>query len=93
MQRPIPYTDVIIDPMNDPQVQHWAKDLQVQSYELRAAIKLVGPRLSHLRRYYGKSADIIVLADRRTDTKAGNRPAPWSAFLPVWGIHEDVSQT
>jgi hypothetical protein len=53
MQRPIPYTDVIIDPMNDPQVQHWAKDLQVQSYELRAAIKLVGPRLSHLRRYYG----------------------------------------
>jgi hypothetical protein len=63
MQRPIPYTDVIIDPMNELQVQHWSKDLHVQSYELRAAIKLVGPRLSHLRRYYG--ADIICLKDRR----------------------------
>ena len=44
MQRPTPYTAVIIDPMNDPQVQHWAKDLQVETYELRAAIKLIGPR-------------------------------------------------
>jgi hypothetical protein len=65
MSRPVPYSDVIIDQMNEPQVQHWATDLQIQTYELRAAIKLVGPRLSHLRRYFGKSAEIICLKDRR----------------------------
>ena len=65
MSRPIPYTSVIIDPMNCAQVQHWAKDLQVETYDLRAAIKVVGPRLSHLRRYFGKSAHIIFLDNRR----------------------------
>ncbi|WP_192733949.1 DUF3606 domain-containing protein [Bradyrhizobium sp. OAE829] len=81
MSRPVPYTDVIIDPMNGPQVEHWAKDLQVQTYELRAAIKLIGPRLSHLRRYYGRSADIIVLSDRRAQSR--QTAATWSAFSPV----------
>ena len=42
-----------------------AKDLQVETYDLRAAIKVVGPRLSHLRRYFGKSAHIIFLDNRR----------------------------
>jgi hypothetical protein len=65
MSRPIPYTAVIIDALNDPQLQHWAKDLRVETYELRAAIKLVGPRLSDLRRYFGRSAHIIFLEDRR----------------------------
>ena len=78
MQRPTPYTAVIIDPMNDPQVQHWAKDLQVETYELRAAIKLIGPRLSDLRRYFGKSAPIICLQDRRPD-----RQTLWTMFPPV----------
>lgn len=84
MHRPTPYSDVIIDPTNDPQVQHWAKGLRVQTYELRLAIKLVGPRLSDLRRYYGKSADIIVLADRR-DRPNVHALAPWSSFPSVWG--------
>jgi hypothetical protein len=44
-----------------PQVEHWAKDLQVETYDLKAAVKLVGPRLSDPRRYFGKSADIIFL--------------------------------
>jgi hypothetical protein len=65
MSRQVPYTAVIIDPLNDPQVQHWAKDMRVQTYELRAAIKLVGPRLSDLRRYFGRSAHIIFLENRR----------------------------
>ena len=52
--------------MNDPQVEHWAKDLQVQTYDFRAAIKQVGPRLSDLRRYFGKSAHIIFLDNRRS---------------------------
>jgi hypothetical protein len=78
MQRPTPYTAVIIDPTNDPQVQHWAEDLQVETYELRAAIKLIGPRLSDLRRYFGKSAPIIYLHDRRPD-----RQTSWTMFPPV----------
>jgi hypothetical protein len=68
MSRPVPYTSVIIDPMNDPQVQHWAKDLQIETYELRAAIRTVGPRLGDLRRYFGKSAHIISLENRRRAT-------------------------
>jgi Protein of unknown function (DUF3606) len=74
MSRPIPYTSVIIDPMNCPQVEHWANDLQVQTYELRAAIKLVGPRLSDLRRYFGKSAHIIFLDNRRNKIQATASP-------------------
>jgi hypothetical protein len=61
MSRPIPYTSIMIDPMNDPQVQHWARDMQVQKCDLRAAVRLVGPRLSDLRRFFGKSARIIFL--------------------------------
>jgi hypothetical protein len=33
------YTSVFIDPMNFPQVEHWAHDMQVETYDLRAAIK------------------------------------------------------
>ena len=65
MQRQIPYTEIINDFASDLQVHHWARDMQIQPYELRAAIRLVGPRLSDLRRYFGKSADIICLRDRR----------------------------
>ena len=65
MQRQIPYTEVIIDPVSELQVHHWARDMQIQPSELRAAIRLVGPRLSDLRQYFGKSADIICLRDRR----------------------------
>jgi hypothetical protein len=78
MQRPIPYTSVIIDPASDLQVHHWAKDMQIQPYELRAAVALVGPRLSDLRRYFGKSAPVICLMDRRP-----NRQTIWTAFPPV----------
>jgi hypothetical protein len=65
MSRPIPYTSVIIDHMNSEEVRFWANDLQVATYDLRAAIRIVGPRLSDLRRYFGKSAHIIILEDRR----------------------------
>jgi hypothetical protein len=92
MSRPVSYNDEIIDPMNAAQVQHWAKDLQIQTYELQAAIKLVGPRLSHLRRYFGKSADIIVLSDKRANAKEPHAETTWSAFSPVWGPKEDGSQ-
>jgi hypothetical protein len=90
MNRPIPYTSVIIDPTNCLQVEFWANDLQVQTYDLRRAISFVGPRVSDLRRYFGKSARVIVLPTRRADTKAGNTQARWSVFPPVWG---DGSQT
>jgi hypothetical protein len=65
MQRQIPYTSIMIDPANDLQVHHWAKEMQVQPYELRAAVALVGPRLSDLRCYFGRSAHIILLENRR----------------------------
>jgi hypothetical protein len=79
MPRPIPYTSVIIDPMNFPQVEHWARDMQVETCELRTAIKLVGPRLSDLRRYFGKSAHIIILENRR----ANRTPAVSPYGLPA----------
>jgi hypothetical protein len=65
MQKPIPYSSVMIDPASDLQVHHWAKDLQVEPHELRAAVRLVGPRLGDIRQYFGKSAPIICLKDRR----------------------------
>jgi hypothetical protein len=55
----------MIDPMNSAEVEHWARDMQVQSGDVRAAIRLVGRRLSDLRRYFGKSAHVIVLEDKR----------------------------
>jgi Protein of unknown function (DUF3606) len=67
MSRVVPYTSIFIDPMNDPQVQHWAADFHVQNYDLRAAIKVVGPRVSDLRRYFGASAEIIFVGNRLSD--------------------------
>jgi hypothetical protein len=74
MSRPIPYTSVIIDPMNCEEVRFWSNDLQVATYDLRAAIKIVGPRLSDLRRYFGKSAHIIILEDRRNENQTAASP-------------------
>ena len=54
----------LIDPMNEPQVQHWAREMQVQMCDLRMAVRLVGLRLSDLRRFFGKSAPIINLENR-----------------------------
>ena len=65
MQKPIPYTLVLIDPASDIQVHHWARDMQIEPYELRAAVKSVGPRLSDLRQHFGKSAPVISLENRR----------------------------
>ena len=78
MSRPASYTSVMIDPTNDLQVEHWARDMQVQTYDLRAAIPLVGPRLSDLRRYFGKSAHIISLDSRPRDRAM--KPSVTSAF-------------
>jgi hypothetical protein len=65
MEKPIPYTSVMSDSASDLQIHHWAKDMQIQPHELRTAVGLVGPRLSDLRRYFGKSAHVICLKDRR----------------------------
>jgi hypothetical protein len=65
MTRPPPYTKIMIDPMNDLQVEHWARHMQVQTCDLRDAVRLIGPRLSDLRRYFGKSAPIIFLEKSR----------------------------
>jgi hypothetical protein len=65
MQKPIPYWLVLIDPASDIQVHHWARDMQVEPHELRAAVRLVGPRLSDIRQYFGKSAPVISLESRR----------------------------
>ena len=89
--RPTPYTDIIIDPTNTVEVKRWAKDLQVEPYELRTAINMVGPRLSGLRRFFGRSADVIFLAANRADKTAQKAP-PISAFPSVWGRKGDGSQ-
>jgi len=54
----------MIDPMNELQVQHWAREMQVQTSDLRTAVRLVGPHLSDLRCFFGKSAPIISLENR-----------------------------
>jgi hypothetical protein len=82
MLRPVPYTEIMIDPRNDPQVQHWARDMQVQTCDLKAAVRLIGPRLSDLRRYFGKSAPIIFLDNRLADRQA-KRTATISPFPPA----------
>ena len=65
MARSIPYTSVVLDRLNDSEVQFWAKELQVETDALRDAIRVVGPRLTHLRRYFGKSARVIPLDNWR----------------------------
>ncbi len=65
MDKLLPYTSILIDPASDLQVHHWAKDMQIQPHELRAAVRIIGPRLSDLRQYFGKSAPVICLKDWR----------------------------
>jgi hypothetical protein len=72
----------MIDLMNGPQVEHWARDMQVQTCDLRNAVRLVGPRLSDLRRYFGKSAPIIFLESQLADRQA-KRTATITQFPPV----------
>jgi len=60
--------------MNCQQVHFWANDLQVATYDLRVAITVVGPRLSDLRRYFGKSAQIIILENRRNKNQTAVGP-------------------
>ena len=81
MLRPVPYTKIMIDPRNEPQVQHWAREMQVQACDLRTAVRLVGPRLSDLRRFFGKSAPIINLENRLADRQP--QTATISPFPPV----------
>ena len=87
MQKPIPYTSVVIDPASDIQVHHWAKDMQVEPHELRAAVRLVGPRLGDIRQYFGKSAQVIPLTSGRGVTRV--RHTTWSAFPSLRGTNED----
>jgi Protein of unknown function (DUF3606) len=82
MLRPVPYTEIMIDPMNDRQVEHWARHMQVQTCDLRDAVRLIGPRLSDLRRYFGKSAPIIFLENHLSDRQA-KRTATISPFPRV----------
>ena len=84
MQKPTPYTSVLIEPASDIQIHHWAKDMQVEPHELRAAVRLVGPRLGDIRQYFGQSADIIFLSDRRNSKTKNPLPAS-SAFPSVLG--------
>jgi hypothetical protein len=64
----------MIDPMNDLQVEHWARDMQVQTCDLRDAVRLIGPRLRDLRRYFGKSAPIIFLENHLSEGGQSRQP-------------------
>ncbi|MBR1154037.1 MULTISPECIES: DUF3606 domain-containing protein [unclassified Bradyrhizobium] len=65
MQKSVPFSEVVIDPSSDLQIHYWAKDMLIQPHELRDAVRLIGPRLCDLRKYFGRSAAIICLRDRR----------------------------
>jgi hypothetical protein len=55
--------------------------MQVQTCDLRTAVRLVGPRLSDLRRFFGKSAPIINLENRLADRQP--QATTISLFPPV----------
>ena len=74
-----PFSTMLLDPANSPQVNYWAKEFRVDPSELKAAIPFAGRRLTNIRRYLGKTADIVSLDDRRT----GRETRAWSAFTPV----------
>jgi hypothetical protein len=75
------FSSILIDPANPSQVQCWANELQVDPSELKAAMVTVGRRLSDIRRYLGKTAQIIYLHDRRRDRQT--KRETWTAFHPV----------
>jgi Protein of unknown function (DUF3606) len=75
------YDTILIDPANPPQVEYWAKELRVEPSELKAAMLTVGRRLTNVRRHFGKTAEIVCLADRRKALKYA--PSTWTAFPPL----------
>jgi hypothetical protein len=75
------FDTIYIDPASPAHVQHWSKELQVSPSELKAAVITVGRRLTDLRRYFGKTAEIICLHDRRDARKT--KESTWTAFPPV----------
>lgn len=75
-----PFSTMLLDPANSPQVRYWADEFQVEPSELKAAIQFAGRRLTNIRRYLGKTADIIYLDHWRVGNGAKQ---PWSAFTPV----------
>jgi hypothetical protein len=75
------YDTIFIDPANTPQVEYWANELEVEPFELKAAIRTVGGRLTSIRRHFGKTAEVVCLADRREARKSV--PPTWTAFPPV----------
>jgi hypothetical protein len=74
-----PFSTMLLDPANSSEVRYWADEFQVEPSELQAAIPFAGRRLTNIRRYLGKTADIIHFDDRRSAGEA----KPWSAFPPV----------
>ena len=76
-----PFLLILIDPANPCQVQYWARELQVDPSELRAAMMRVGRRLRDIRRYFGKTAQIICLQDGRA-ARHTKQPT-WTAFPPA----------
>jgi hypothetical protein len=75
-----PFSTMLLDPANPPQVKYWADEFQVDPSDIKAAIPFAGRRLTNIRRYLGKTADIIYLDDRRAGSQVKQ---PWSAFTPV----------
>jgi hypothetical protein len=76
-----PFSTMLLDPANPPQVKYWAEQFQVEPSDLTAAIPFAGRRLTNIRRYLGKTADIIYLDDKRAGN--GVKRTVWSAFPPM----------
>jgi hypothetical protein len=74
------FSTMLLDPANPPQVNYWAEQFQVEPSDIKAAIPFAGRRLTNIRRYLGKTADIIYLDDKRAGRRAMQT---WSAFTPV----------
>ena len=86
MTRAVPLTSVSINPTNFEQVRYWAEDLKVEPEVIRMAIRSVGPRLPDVRRYLGKSAQIVFLENRLAERQ---QPVRWSMFPSLVGKREE----
>jgi hypothetical protein len=74
-----PFSTMLLDPANPPQVKYWAEQFQVEPSQMTAAIPFAGRRLTNIRRYLGRTADILYLDDWRADKRGKQR----RSFHPV----------
>ena len=66
--RRTPLTQIVIDTKDDYDIHRWAAEFGVHPLALRAALTVVGPRVTDLRLHYNIS-DVVNFPNRHTPEK------------------------